>query len=421
MDIKRKSSARKKAIRRSIYGVLTLAIVVVITLGLRKLKPAAQSVDGATLWPGTVERGDMLRDVRGLGTLVPEDMQWIASVTDARIDKIVLRPGAVVKPDSIIVEMSNPDLQQALLDAELLVKQAQAAYDDLKVSLESQRLTQKALLARTQSDSDSATLDAETNTELHKDGLVSDITKKKADIAAANLKNQTEIEKQRLEISVQSTEAQLAAQKAKIEQLQEEYDLKKRQVDQLHVRAGMNGVLTEEPIEVGAHVTPGANLARVADPSKLKAELKIAETQAKDILFGQTASIDTRNGVIPGHVIRVDAAAQNGTVTVDCSLDLDGGPLPKGARPDLSVEGTIELERLHDILYVQRPVHGQENSTVGLFKYVDDGKGAVRVQVKLGRASVNTIEVLDGLKQGDKVICSDTSAFDNSDRIRITS
>src|SRR5437879_2185376 len=312
MDIQRPSNARAKKIRRITYGTVALLLLGGVTYGLSKLRPAAPSVDRATIWPDEVKRGPMVVERRGLGTLVPEDIRWIAAQTDSRVDRWVLRPGAIVKPDSIIMELSDPTLQRAALDAE--------------------------------------------------------------------------------------------------------YQLKKSQVDALHVRAGINGVLQLVPVEVGQHITPGTNLARVADPKKLKAEIKIAETQAKDVLIGQKATIDTRNGVVNGHVSRIDPSVVNGTVTVDVTIT---DPLPNGARPDLSVDGTVEISNIKDVLYVGRPVHGQENSTIGIFKVTEDGSEATRVNVKLGRSSVNTVEILDGLKVGDKVILSDMSAWDNFDRVRL--
>lgn len=416
MDIQRKSSARKKNIKRAIYGLVVLILVGGITYALSKLKPALQTVDGNTLWMDTVKRGDMVRDVRGLGTLVPEDIQWIPSTTEGRVDKILHKPGDIMEPDTVVIELSNPTLQQELINAELAVKAAKAKYDDLKVQLQSSTLTQKSVAARAKSDYEGAQLTADRKTELLKDGLVSDLEQKLAVITAKNLLNQSEIEQRRYDITAASTKAQLDAEQASIDQLQEAYNLKKSQANDLHVKAGLSGVLQEVPVEVGAHVTPGTNLARVADPKKLKAELKIAETQARDVSLGQMASIDTRNGIISGRVIRKYPSAQNGTVTVDCSLE---GTLPKGAVADLSVEGTIQLEKLDNIVYVGRPVHGQESSTVGLFKVMPDNT-ATRVQVKLGKASVNTIEVVEGLNPGDKVILSDTSAFDSADKIRIS-
>jgi HlyD family secretion protein len=416
MDIPRKSAARKRNIKRAVYIVLVVIAGLGVTAWLRKLQPAAPSVDAGTVWPGTVKQGEMVRNVRGLGTLVAEDIHWIPAVTLGKIDKILLRPGAEVKVDTVIIEMSNPDLQQSALDAELAVKAAEASYTDLKVQLEKALLDQQATAAKAESDFAGAKMTADTNNILAKQGLIGDLIAKLSQITADDLGNRAKIEKQRLAISDGSIQAQLAVQRSRIDQAQEVYKLRRSQLDALKVRAGTNGTLTVMAVEEGQQVTQGANLARVADPTKLKAELKIAETSAKDVMLGQLASIDTHNGLIVGRVSRKDPAAVNGTFTVDCSLQ---GPLPKGAQPDLTVEGTIEFEKLTNVLYVERPVHGQENSLVSLFKYDEDGKGANRVQVKLGRSSVNYIEVLDGLKVGDKVILSDTSAWDNNDRIRL--
>jgi HlyD family secretion protein len=420
MDIQRKSSAKKKFIKRAIYLLLIVLAGVGATLGLNRLKPAAQTVDQATIWPDTVKRGDMIRQVRGLGTLVvfPEDSRWIPAMTDARVEKIVVKVGTLVQANTVIIELSDPVAQQAMADADFQVKSAEATLADLKVTLESGKLTQESTAAQAKSDETQSRLQSDTDQKLLAEGLVPEITAKKSLLTADAQANRSRIEQKRLDIQDGSIKAELDSQQAKIDGLKQLYNLKKSQVDALHVRAGIDGVVQSVPVEIGAHVTPGTNLAKVSNPKKLMAELKIAETQAKDIQLGQEASIDTRNGIIPGHVIRIDPAAVNGTVTVDSSLEI--ATLPQGARPDLSVEGTVTLEKLDNIIYVGRPVHGQENSTVGLFKISDDGRTAERVQVKLGRASVNTIEVLDGLKPGDKVILSDTSAFDSADRIRLS-
>src|SRR5262249_30707040 len=333
-------------------------IVLIVGLGvtawLRKLQPAAPSVDAGTVWPGTVKQGEMVRNCRGLGTLVPEDIHWIPAVTQGKVDHIRLRPGAEVKADTVIIEMSNPDLQQSVLDAELNVKGAEASYADLKVQLEKGLLEQQATTAKAESDYAAAKMTADTNNALAKQGLIADLIARLSQITANELANRVQIERKRLEISGESIKAQLSVQRSKIDQAQEVYKLKRSQIDALKVRAGTNGTLTVIAVEEGQQVAQGANLARVADPTRLKAELKIAETSAKDILRFQRASIDTHNGIISGFVSRIDPAAQAGTVTVDCSLE---SALPKGAKPDLSVEGTIEFERLVNVLYVERPVH----------------------------------------------------------------
>lgn len=416
MDIPRKISKRGRLIRRILIGVLALAALSVTTIVLSRLKPAPPSVERATVWIDTVKRGPMMRQVRGLGTLVPEEIRWTPATSEARVEQIVLRPGAVVKTTSIILELSNPELQQAALDAEMQWKAGEADLANLKVQLQSDLLNRQADAAKVQADYQQAKLRADADRELLKEGLTADLTAKLSASAAEELANRNKVEKERLAMVGESSKARLSAQEARVSQLRAAYQLKRQQVEQLHVRAGINGVLQQVPVEVGQRVAPGTNLARVADPTRLKAEVKIAETQAKDIQIGQDASIDTRNGIVSGRVTRIDPAVQNGTVTVDVTLE---GPLPKGARPDLSVDGTIELERLNDVLYVGRPAFGQEKSTVGIFKLVEIGKEAVRTQVKLGRSSVNTVEILNGLREGDQVILSDMSQWDSHDRIRL--
>jgi HlyD family secretion protein len=416
MDIQRPSNARAKKIRRITYGTVALLLLGGVTYGLSKLRPAAPSVDRATVWPDEVKRGPMVREVRGLGTLVPEDIRWIPAQTDSRVERWVLRPGAIVKPSSIIMELSDPILQRDALDAEFLLKGAEADLANLRVQVNSELMNQKANEAAVRSDYEQARLQHDVDEKLYKEGIFSDHTRSLSRVREEQLAIRLQLEGERTRITADSSQARLAAQQAKVDQQKALYQLKKSQVDALHVRAGIDGVLQLVPVDVGQRVTLGTNLARVADPKKLKAEIKIAETQAKDVLPGQKASIDTRNGIVGGHVSRVDPSVVNGTVTVDVTID---DPLPLGARPDLSVDGTITLENLKDVLYVGRPVHGQSDSTIGIFKIVDDGAEAVRVNVKLGRSSVNTIEILDGLKVGDKVILSDMSAWDNFDRVRL--
>ena len=416
MDIQRPSNARAKKIRRIAYGTVALLLLGGVTYGLSKLRPAAPSVDRATIWPDEVKRGPMLREVRGLGTLIPEDIRWIPAQTDAHVDKWVLRPPAIVKPDSIIMELSDPTVQKDAVDAEYQLKGAQADHDNLKVQVNSDLMSQKATEAAVRSDYEQARMQHDTDEKLEKEGLTSRLIEQQSKVKSEQLAIRLQLEAERTKIATDSANAKLAAQQAKVEQMKALYQLKKSQLDGLHVRAGINGVLQLVPVEVGQHVIPGTNLARVADPKKLRAEVKIAETQAKDVVPGQKATIDTRNGIVNGHVSRVDPSVINGTVTVDVTID---DPLPPGARPDLSVDGTITLENLKDVLYVGRPVHGQADSTIGIFKIIDDGSEAVRVNVKLGRSSVNTIEIVQGLKVGDKVILSDMSAWDNFDRVRL--
>jgi len=416
VDIARPSQARKKKIRRILIASGTLAAVLLITAGLSRLRPAAPSVDSATLVIDTVKRGPMLRQVRGLGTLVPEEVRWIPAISEGRVERLVVLAGTPVKADTVILELSNPELELQALDAESQLRAAEAALTELKVRLESQHLDQEAAAARVKADFHQAKLRADADGELSKNGLIADINLKVSQVTAEELGNRNRIEQKRLEISDEAIRAQMAVQEAQVEQRRALARLRRRQFLDLKVRAGLDGVLQQLPVEVGQRVTPGTPLAKVAQPEKLKAVVKIAETQAKDILPGQKATVDTRNGVIDGHVARVDPAAQQGTVTVDIALD---GALPKGARPELSVDGTIELERLEDVLYVGRPAQGQAESMVGLFRLDEGGKEASRVTVKLGRASVNTVQVLSGLEVGQRVVVSDTSAWDAFDRIRL--
>jgi multidrug efflux pump subunit AcrA (membrane-fusion protein) len=416
LDIVRPDIKRSRRIRQISYVVGILILVPLVTVGLSRLKPAAPSVDKATLYTDTVKRGPMLREVRGLGTLRPETIRIVPAATDGRVERRILLPGVPVKADTVILELSNPELQQSALDAQFQQKGAEAELNNLKAQLQNQLMDQRAKAAAIRSQYHQAKLEADTNTELFKLGLTADVNLKKSLVAAEELEKQNDIAQKQVDTFASSIEAQLAVQQARVEQQRALAGLKQHQLDLLHVRAGIDGVLQEVPVEVGQQVAPGAILARVAQPTHLKAELKIAETQAKDIQIGQKASIDTHNGMIAGHVMRIDPAVQNGTVTVDASLD---GELPSGARPDLSVEGTIEIERLADVLYVGRPVHGEANSTVGLFKLMDEGSEAARVQVKLGRTSVNAVEIVQGLQVGDQVILSDMSAWDNFDRVRL--
>ncbi|HEV2352346.1 MAG TPA: HlyD family efflux transporter periplasmic adaptor subunit [Terriglobia bacterium] len=417
MDVPRPQALRQKRIRQAAYLVIAIVAVTAATIALSKLKAAAPTVEFGTLWPDTVKRGTMLREVHGLGTLVPVEIRWIPAATDGRIDQRLVLPGTPVKPDTVLVEMSNPELQQSAVDAEYQMKAAQADYNSLKVKLETTLLDQKSVAATVGADYRQAKLQAEVDSKLAENGLISNLTVQLDNVKADSLKTRNAIEQTRLSTDAASEQAQLDAQQAQIDQKKALYELKKSQVELLHVRAGIEGVLQLLPVEVGQNVTAGTNIARVSQPSKLKAEVKIAETQVKDVALGQKATIDTHNGIIPGHVIRIDPSSVNGTVTVDCGLD---GPLPSGARPDLSVDGTIELEKLNDVLYVGRPTFGQPDSTVMLFKVIDHEKEAIKVPVKLGRSSVSTIEVLSGLNVGDEVILSDMSRYDAVDRIELS-
>ena len=418
MDIVREDFSEKRRRKRLLLASAGVTVVLLITLGLSRLKPAAPTVEKSAVWLDTVKRGPMRREVRGPGSLVPESegILQISAATDARVERLLLQPGSPVQPSSILLEMSNPELQRDGLDAEWQLKAAQAELINTRIRLEKELMDQQAAAATIRSDFHQAQLQAETNEGLYKEGLVADLTLKLSKVRAEELSTRNEIERKRLEVYSQSAKAQGDVQQAKVEQLRALAQLKRSQLEALHVRAGIEGVLQELPLQVGQRVVPGTTLAKVVQPNRLKAQLKIAETQAKDIVIGQPASIDTRNGVVPGKVSRVDPAVQNGTVTVDVVL---AGALPKGARPDLSVDGTIELDRLADVVYVGRPAFGQEQNQISLFRVNGEGDDAQRVKVRLGKSSVNTVQVLEGLKPGDRVILSDMSAWDAYDRVRL--
>ena len=416
MDIARPHIAKQKRRRRILFASGGALALIVITVALSHLKPAVPSVDRSTVWIDTVKRGPMVREVRGLGTLVPEEIRWIPANTEGRVEKIVVRPGTQVKADTVILELSSPELEQAAHDAESKLKAAEAEFTTLQAKLQRDLLDQESTTARVHSELEQARMESETNEQLKKNGLVAELQYKTAQVKAAELANRDAIEQKRLNFARDSIEPQLASKQAEVDQVKAAAQLKLDQVEALHVKAGMNGVLQQLPVDVGQRVKIGDNLARVADPTKLKAEIKIAETQAKDIQIGEKATIDTRNGVVTGHVTRVDPAVEQGTVKVDAQID---GELPRGARPDLTIDGTIELERLDDVIYVGRPAFGQENNTVGIFKLVSGSSEAVRTPVKLGRSSVNSIEIVNGLQPGDQVILSDTSAWDAHERIRL--
>jgi HlyD family secretion protein len=420
MDVARPDLARKKRRRRVILVILSMLAMAAVTLGLARLDPAAPTVEKGSIWTDTVKRGEMLRQVRGNGSLVPEQIQFVQSETDGRVERILVKPGAQVTPDTVIMELSNAELKQEVFDAEYEVKIGEAQLAKLKVQLESERLTHKALFATLKSEAEQASLVAEADGNLLEQGLVPVLTERQSRAKATDLKGRVEIEEERLRISADSVKAQLIAADAELEKTRALLALKGRQLAALKVLAGIDGVLQQigdtQTLQVGQRISPSATLAKIVQPTKLKAEIRIAETQARDILIGQHATIDTRNGIIPGRVVRVDPSVLNGTVTVDVKLD---GELPRGARPDLSVDGTIELERLDDALYIGRPVQGQPDSSISLFKVIEAGRAAVRVAVKLGRSSVSTIEVLEGLQIGDQVVLSDMSAWDGHDRIKL--
>src|SRR5262245_15055539 len=418
MDIVREDFAKKKRQRRILVAGAGVAALLLITLGLSRLEPAAPTVDKATVLVDTVKRGPLERQVRGPGSLVPmtEGILQISAATEARVERLLTQPGTQVKPDTILLEMSNSELEKDVVEADLLVKAAQAELANTRVKLQKDLLDQKAAAATVESDYHQAQLQAETNEGLFKEGLVAAITLKLSQTRAVELATRNEIEKQRLSVASEAERAQIEASQAKVEQLRALANLKHAQLEQLKVRAGIQGVLQEVPVQPGQRVTPGMTLAKVVQPEKLKAQLKIAETQARDVQIGERAIVDTRNGVVEGKVSRIEPYVQGGTVTVDVEIV---GELPKGARPDLSVDGTIELERLADVVYVGRPAFGSEQGSITLFRLQPGSDEAVRVKVRLGKSSVNAVEIQEGLKPGDKVVLSDMSAWDAFDRVRL--
>lgn len=416
MDIARPDQSKARRRKRIVYGVIAAVALVGITIALAKLKPAAPTVERNLVWIDTVKKGQMLRQVRGLGTLVPEEIRWIAARTQGRVDKIILRPGAKVTTDSVILMLTNPDVEQNAANAESQLKAAEAELLNLRVTLQSGVLQAESVAANAKAAYERSKLQAEVNEQLAQDGLISSLDLRLSKVVAEQAATSHQIEQKRFQFAKDTIEPQLAVKQAEVDRLRAMAKLRRDELEALKVRSSMDGVLQLLPVEVGAQVQPGSNLARVADPTKLKAEIRVAETQAKDIQIGQLATIDTRNGVVDGKVSRIDPSVQNGTVTVDVIIP---GELPRGARPDLSVDGTIELERLDDVIFVGRPPFGQERSTVGIFKLDADGVYANRTQVKLGRSSVSLIEIVDGLKPGDRVILSDTSQWDSNDRIKL--
>src|ERR1043166_4545099 len=427
MDVARPDLIRKKRKRRILLVVVGVMAIATVTIGLSRLKPALPTVD-TPIFTDTVKRGQMVREVRGNGTLVPEEIRWITASSPGRIERILLLPGVAVKADTVLIELSNPALEQAAFEAESQWHAAEAQLEKLKVQLESDKLTQQSLITSLKFDLALAKIEAEADEALLKDGLVPGLVAKRSRSKADELEGRCKLEQTRLDISAKSAGAQIRGQEAGVERPRKQHELKFREVDALKVRAGFDGVLQslgeDRPspggqmqggqLQSGQQLVAGANIARIANPAKLKAEIKIAETQARDILFDQPAVVDMRTAVIPGHVVRIDPGVQNGTVTVDIKLD---GPLPRGARPDLSVDGTITLERLQDVLYVGRPVNGQAGSLVSPFKVIDGGKAALRTPVKLGRFSVSSIEIVEGLQVGDSIILSDMSQWDGHDRL----
>ncbi len=416
MDIVRPEIKRKKKMRRIIYIVIILILLPLVTYGLSRLKPAPPSVDGSTIYAGTVERSDMLLQVRGLGTLIPETVTIIPAITEGRVVQRLILPGAPVKPDSVILIMTNPQLEQQLTSAKFQLKAAQASLVQLKATVENSLMTLRSTAANVRSEYLTAQMQAQADQEGEQKGVVAKVVADKSEVQAKELKDEDALAQQQVDTFAASVESQLAVQQNTVSQDQAQVDLYQREVNELTVRAGLAGVLQEEPAQVGQEMTAGAELASVAEQTKLKAALQIAETQVGNVQLGQPASVDTHNGIIPGHVIRIDPSVTNGTRTVDVHLD---GPLPPGAVPNLSVEGTILYDHLRNVLHVGRPVHGDENSVVTLFKEIDGGAEAVAVKVAIGKVSVSDVQILSGLNVGDTVILSDMSAYDNFDRIRI--
>jgi HlyD family secretion protein len=417
MDIKRPPKSKiKKKIRNAVMIVVGLAAIGGITYGLTKLKPAAPTLDPSTAVIETVKRGEMVRDVRGNGTLVPDVTRWVPAPADGRVEKILLKAGVEVDSSTVIVELSNPQMEQQAADTDFQVKAAEADQENLKVRMETEAMTQKSNIATINAQYSQAKLTLDAEEKLLAEHLVAELNVKISRVAVQDLANRLKVEQDRLAVMSKSVKAQLNAAESRLQQLRALSALRRKQVDDLKVRAGSAGVLQQVSVTEGQQVTPGFNIARVADPNSLKAVLRVAETQISGVRIGQPVIVDTRNGLIQGQVSRIDPAAREGTFEIDASLN---GPLPPSARPDLSVDGTIELERLPNVLKVGRPAFGQANQTIGMFVLTPDGTEAIRTSVKLGRNSVSTIEILDGLKEGDRVIISDTTALDSYDRIRI--
>ena len=407
---------KRKRLRQAGLAAAGALVLVAVSVALARMEPAAPSVERATVLEDTVKRGSIIRQVRGVGTLVPEDTRWLPATTEGRVERILLRPGADVAADSVILVLTNPQVEQEALNARLVLQSARAGLDNLRAQLQSDLLTQQAQAAAIQSDFEQARLEAEANEALAKEQLVSELIRKQSHLRADTLKTRVDIEARRLAAARESIEARLRVQQATVDQAQAMADLSAGRLRALQVTPGFAGVLQQVPVEVGQRVAPGQNLARVADPERLKAELRVAETEARDIEVGQPAEIDTRSGKIAGRVSRKDPGAANGTVTIDVSLT---GELLRGAVPDLSVDGTVQLERLENVLYVSRPSLGQDISTTGLFKVTSAAGDASRVQVRFGTSSVNEIVVISGLKEGDRVVLSDMTAWDAYDRVRL--
>jgi multidrug efflux pump subunit AcrA (membrane-fusion protein) len=408
--------AKKKTRKPWVLAIAGALGLIVITVGLSRLRPAAPTVDRASVWLDTVKRGPMVRQVKGAGTLVPEYIRWLTADTAGRVERIHVRPGATVKKDTLLMELSNPDVQLQALEAERQLASAEADLIKLRMELETQRLAQEAAVATLTADAADASRRADASSELHKKELIGELEVKQTTEKAGELSRRLELEKKRLGVVASSMRDQLAAQQGQVERLKAVARFRRTQVESMRVVAGEDGVLQDLPLELGQWVTPGVLLAKVVKPERLKAELRIAETQARDIQPGQKALVDTRNGVVEGTVARVAPAASQGTVRVEVSLPEE---LPRGARPDLTVEGTVELERLPNVLSVGRPAGAQPNGTVSLFRLMPEGDEAIRVPVQLGRGSVNAVEVLQGLQEGDQVVLSDMAAWDAVERVRL--
>lgn len=409
---------RTPAKRTGRYLVYLVAVVAAAggLVGLRRLRPAVPAVDHGSLWMDVVKRGPLVREVQGQGTLVPEEIRWITAKGSGRVERVLGQPGAMVKPDTVILELANPDVQLQALEAGRQLAQARAELASLQASLNAQRLAQESVIATIGSDLADARRRASASNAMAKKGYVPDLEQAQAVDRANELSGRLDFEKRRLGAHSQGIVAQVTAQRVQIERLRAIAEFRLSQVRDLTVRAGVTGVLQELPLHEGQAVAAGALMAKVVRPDRLKAEIRIPETQAKDIQVGQKASVDTRNALVHGHVARIDPAAQAGTVRVDVTLD---ELLPPGARPDLNVEGTVEIERLSNVLFVGRPAVDQPGSMVALFKLDPDGGGAQRTTVRLGRSSVKSVEVVAGLREGDRVVLSDMSEWDHTDRIRL--
>jgi HlyD family secretion protein len=416
MDLLRTGVAEKKRRNRWLIGSAVVVAVILLTAAVASLEPAAPGVERDTVWIGTVERGTLLRQVRGHGTLVPEELRWVQAQTTGRVDKVFVDPGERVKANDVILELINPEVERAAVDAENALRREEAELESLRMTLISVELDQQARVAEVDADSIRATLQAEANRELSDKGLISEIQLRSSEAVADAMATRREIEGQRLEMTSRANQALLEAKRAELDQQRALHRLRAEQLDALAVRAGIDGVVQVVPVEIGQQVMAGTMLARVAEPTRLEAQLRVPATRARDVLPGQKVAVDTRNGIVAGTVTRVDPSVLDGTVMVEVRLD---GEIPNGARPDMAVDGTIEIERLADVLYVGRPVQSQENATMGLYRLEADGNHAVRVQVDLGRASVETIEIIGGLGEGDDVILSDTSRWDDHEKIRL--